>query len=524
MTMNPSDWLKRNLRRAFFRLFPLVLLASLADAALLGAIRLFMEILGKKVDFPLGCWLSGAFLLVVLRWGLSYLRGVSIEKMCRRLETGLLLWFARRLRTLAPKFFHEEKSEERLAVAYDAVHVVSFSAESLMFALQAVLQLLVFLPVLFFISPGLTLAVLLIVLPIVSFVQRKMQALKPSVEGEMMFRGKLRSEMEQAKRFYRLWCSGEELSQIGKKILESIRGVQVSGLSVGRRKVALSQGMEAFSLAAVVLVLAFCGWMILSGLLDAEGLVLYCSALFLCYKPVKECARLLPQIRLAKSAQDALQNLEREPRKRKKIFRQGGSLVFSDVGFSYGNSAQSNPVFECLNLKLLSGKPVLLQGPNGCGKSTFLRLVCGLEEPVSGKIFLPETLAENGIFFVSQDLILPDRDILLRRVRMLRGEGAFSKMMNLLSAERLLEKCGLSGGERAKVALLWALSSPAKMVLLDEPFAFIAEREREPILQSFLECAEFYGKWIFLASHEPVGDDLKVRFDVLDFSKTGILR
>lgn len=524
MAMNPSGWLKRNLRKAFFRLFPIVLLASLADAALLGAIRLFMEILGRKVEFSLAFWLSGTFLLVVLRWGLSYLRGVSIEKMCRHLETGLLLWFARRLRTLAPRFFHQERSGERLMVAYDAVHVVSFSAESLMLALQAVLQLLVFLPVLFFISPGLTFAVLLVVLPIVSYVQRKLHGLKPSVEGEMAFRGRLRSDVEEAKRFYRLWSSEAELSQVGKSLRFSIRAVLDSGLGVGQRKVALSQGMEAFSLLAVVLVLAFCGWMILSGRLDAEGLVLYCSALFLCYKPVKECSRLLPQIRLAKSAQNALRSLEREPRKRKRDFTKERALVFSDVRFSYGDFDRGIPVFESLNLRLFPEKPILLQGPNGCGKSTLLRLVAGLEEPFSGKILLPETLSRHGTFLVSQDLILPDREILSRRIRERESDSVFSKAMDLLSARRLLEKRGLSGGERAKVAILWALSSSAQMLLLDEPFAFVAEREREPILRCFLECAEFYGKWVFLASHEPIDGELKNRFDVLDFSSMEAFR
>ncbi len=522
--MNPSGWLKRNLRKAFFRLFPLVLLASLADAALLGAIRLFMEILGKKVELPLALWLAGTFFLVVLRWGLSYLRGVSIEKMCRHLESGLLLWFARRLRTLAPRFFHEEKSGERLMVAYDAVHVVSFSAESLMLALQAVLQLLVFLPVLFVISPGLTAAVLLVVLPIVSYVQRKLHGLKPSVEGEMAFRGRLRSDVEGAKRFYRLWSSEEELSRVEKNVRSSIRSVLASGVSVGQRKVALSQGMEAFSLLAVVLVLAFCGWMILSGRLDAEGLVLYCSALFLCYKPVKECSRLLPQIRLAKSAQNALQDLEREPRKRKRNFTKESALVFSDVRFSYGNSVQGTPVFENFRLRIFPDRPILLQGPNGCGKSTFLRLVAGLEEPVSGKVFLPEALSRRGVFLVSQDLILPDREILSLRLREMERDDVFSNAMDALSARRLLEKRGLSGGERAKVALLWALSSPAQMLLLDEPFAFIAEREREPVLRCVLECAESYGKWILLASHEPIGGDLKSRFETLDFSSMEILR
>lgn len=516
--MNPSRWLEKNLKKALFRLFPLVLGASVADAALLGAIRLFVEILGRKVEFSLAFWLAGTFSLVALRWGFSYLRGVSVERMCRRLEAGLLLWFSRRLRTLSPKFFHDAGCGDRLAVAYDAIHVVGFGAESLMLALQAVLQLAIFLPVLFWISPGLTFAVLLVVLPIVSYVQRKLHCLKPSVEEEMAGRGKLRSELETARRLFREWSSRDEISQTADGIRSDVRTVLASGEMVGRRQVALSQGMESFSVLSVVLVLAFCGWMILNGRLDAEGLVLYCSALFLCYKPVKECARLMPQIRRAKSAHRALVELENAPRKRKAFLRDAPSLEFSDVSFSYGNSWEGKFVFRNFGLELFPRRPVLLQGPNGCGKSTLMRLVACLEEPDAGKVLLPRTFAENGIFFVSQNLELPDRGPLCRRIETLGRDERLCEMMRLLSAERLLGKSGLSGGERAKVALLWALASPAKIVLLDEPFAFIAEREREPILKLFLECASFYGKWIFLASHEPLREEWKARFEILDFS------
>ena len=516
--MNPSRWLKRHLKKALFRLFPLVLCASVADAALLGAVRLFVEILGGKLELSLALWLAGTFLLVVLRWGFSYWRGVSVERMCRRLEAGLLLWFSRRLRTLSPKFFHGRENGERLAVAYDAVHVVGFGAESLMLALQAVLQLAIFLPVLFWISPGLTFAVLLVVLPIVSYVQRKLHGLRPSVEEEMTVRGKLRSEVDAARRFFREWSSREEVLQTVDRIRSDIRTVLASGERVGRRQVALSQGMESFSVLSVVLVLAFCGWMILDGRLDAEGLVLYCSALFLCYKPVKECARLLPQIRLAKSAHRALVELENEPRKRKAFLCDSAALEILGVDFSYGDVPGGKFVFRNLELELFPRKPVLLQGPNGCGKSTLMRLVAGLEEPDAGKILLPKAFAENGIFFVSQNLDLPDREPLRRRIETLRRDECLGEMMRLVSADRLLEKSGLSGGERAKVALLWALASPAKIVLLDEPFAFVAEREREPILKLFLECAALYGKWIFLTSHEPLREDLKARFEILDFS------
>ena len=519
--MNPSEWIKKNLCKALFRLFPLVVLASLSDAALLGAIRLFIEILKKTAGISLGFWLLGTVALVLLRWILSFLRGVSVEKTCRRLEAGFYLWFVRRLRTLSPNFFHVSENESRLMVAYDSVHVVSFSAESLMQALQAAFQLLIFLPVLFFISPALTVAVLLVVLPVVSLLQKKLHGMAPSVEGEMASRGKLRSDVESAKTYFRRWSSREELSRIGEELFARIRGVLSRGISVGRRKVSLSQGMEAISVLSVVLVLAFCGWMILNGRLDAEGLVLYCSALFLCYRPVKECARLLPQMRLAKSAQEALESLSREPSKKPGNYHAENTVEFADVGFSYGKFSPEKFVFKNLNLKISLSKPALLQGPNGCGKSTLMRLVAGLEEPCTGKVLLPQTLARRGIFFVSQDLVLPSRKWLCGRVaELFKTEPLFS-FAKMLDGGRLLKKEGLSGGERAKVALLWALVSPSKILLLDEPFAFIALREREPILELFLECSESLGKWVMLATHEPLREDLKGRFEVLEFLGRG---
>ncbi len=515
--MDLSKWLKCSARAALWRLFPLVLLASLADAALLFAIRRFIHILEKTVQTTIFEWLGVTLSLVLVRWVFSYLRGISVEKSSRRIEAGLLLWFSRRLRTLSPRFYHAEDSEELLMVAYDSIHTVGSSVESLMQTLQAVLQLVIFLPVLFVISPGLTLVVLLVVLPIVSFVQKKMHAMKPSVEVEMAKRGELRSEMESAKRFFRLWSSANDLSRIVQSLFIKVRSVLNSGVSVGRRKVALSQGMETISVFAVVLILGFCGWMILEGKLNAEGLILYCSALFLCYKPVKECSRLLPQMRLAKSAQNALLDLSRAPRKKKFQSHGAKTLELSQIEFSYSENAMGAHVFCGLNLSLQTNRPILLQGPNGCGKSTFFKLVSGLEEPNSGSVYLPQHLASHGVFSVSQDLILPPHEFVRNRILKIDDE-AYTDLMHLVKGEKLLQKKGLSGGERAKVALLWALSSPEKILLLDEPFAFIAQEERASILTALLKVAKIRGKWVLLATHEPMSHVFEENFDVLDFS------
>lgn len=513
--MNLSRWLSRNAKSALWRVFPLVLFASLADAALLCAVRFLMKILDGDAPISLCGWFFGAVALVVLRWVFSYLRGVSVESAARRMEMGLSIWFARRLRTLSPRFFHRPGSDGRLSVAFDSIGVVAMSVESAMQALQAVLQLVVFLPVLFFISPKLTLAVLVVVLPVISFVQRKMHAMKPSVEREMSNRGEMRSAMEVSKRLFRLWSSREELSQMVGGLFGKARAVCESGTSVGRRKVALSQGMEALSVLSVVGVLTFCAWMILGGSLSAEGLILYCSALFLCYKPVKECSRLLPQMRLSKSAKDALEGLEREPRKRMPELFPGDSLELSRVDFSYGEGGAA--VFRRLELSLTAPRPVLLRGPNGCGKSTFLKLISGLEEPVAGTVRLPERWAADGIFSVSQDLILPDVEFVRNKVRALEGCPGFVALYRAVDGDRLFRKSGLSGGERAKVALLWAAASPAKMVLLDEPFAFVAERERSLLLEAFLDAAESRGKWVLLAAHDSLPEGLARRFEELNF-------
>ena len=119
---------------------------------------------------------------------------------------------------------------------------------------------------------------------------------------------------------------------------------------------------------------------------------------------------------------------------------------------------------------------------------------------------------------MSQDLILPPRKMIRPKILSLQGEPDFAKFFDLVKGEFLLQKKGLSGGERAKVALLWAVAAPAKIILLDEPFAFIAQEERNPILLALLDAAKACGKWVMLASHEPISKDLAERFEVLDFS------
>jgi ABC-type nitrate/sulfonate/bicarbonate transport system ATPase subunit len=119
------------------------------------------------------------------------------------------------------------------------------------------------------------------------------------------------------------------------------------------------------------------------------------------------------------------------------------------------------------------------------------------------------------VFFVAQDLELPPIHLfekLLERT----DSVAIVEFVRASRVDKIIAKEGMSGGERARVALAWALVSDCPMVLLDEPFASVALVDREPLLTAFLDVAEQYGKWVVLVSHDVLSHELEQRFNVVE--------
>jgi ABC-type multidrug transport system fused ATPase/permease subunit len=342
------------------------------------------------------------------------------------------------------------------------------------------------------------------------------------------------------------------------------------GLDASIRKNGLAIAMETLSVVAMVAVLAFCAMLIARGWMDGTGLVLFCSALLLCYKPVKECARAVPQFRAAASACKVLVEFEGLPKRAAGKQDAGGSNqdlngAAQDAGASrtqnaagleiaHGNftyEGSDTPVYRDFGITLSREKPVLLRGRNGIGKSTLLRLLAGLEEwdaaardtPAQS---LPEGSSQpENVFFIPQDLELPPRRLLLEQLNSVKSAGSstpenspnsanssepersstpastpkaelLAEFARTAGTDRLLEKQGLSGGERSRIALLWALASDSPTVLLDEPMAAIALDDRERILLAFLDTAGALGKWVIMASHDPFSEAAQARFNVVE--------
>ncbi len=138
-----------------------------------------------------------------------------------------------------------------------------------------------------------------------------------------------------------------------------------------------------------------------------------------------------------------------------------------DVSFGY-----AGPLLRDLSLSLRAGQVLAIIGPNGGGKTTFLRLVAGLEVPQSGRI---DRARGTEIGFVFQH---PHHQIFERTVRRemeLEHPGPPSSIGDELRAARLGElesaaPLSLSLGEQRRLTVATTLARRPNVLLLDEPF------------------------------------------------------
>lgn len=121
-------------------------------------------------------------------------------------------------------------------------------------------------------------------------------------------------------------------------------------------------------------------------------------------------------------------------------------------------------LFEGLDLSLAAGEAIHVTGPNGCGKSSLIRLVAGLLRPTAGRI-------ERADAELADEALALDRELPLHRALGFWGGSRLAEAMTLFDLERLADVPVrlLSTGQAKRARLARVMASAVPLWLLDEP-------------------------------------------------------
>ena len=154
-----------------------------------------------------------------------------------------------------------------------------------------------------------------------------------------------------------------------------------------------------------------------------------------------------------------------------------------DVSVAYSDT----PVCSHVSFDIQQGDRIVLQGPNGCGKSSLIKLICGEEIPYSGTVRIGSGLR---ISYVTQDASNLRGSISDYALQRGIDESLFLAMLNKLDVPKVqMEKdmASLSAGQKKKVLLAASICEPAHLHIWDEPMNYIDVISRMQIENLLLE-------------------------------------
>ncbi|MDC8784350.1 ABC transporter ATP-binding protein [Roseateles koreensis] len=193
------------------------------------------------------------------------------------------------------------------------------------------------------------------------------------------------------------------------------------------------------------------------------------------------------------------------------------------------------PVLRDVDVSIPQGQVLALLGGSGCGKTTLLRAIAGLQALHGGHIHMGGRdisrvpAQERGMGVVFQNYALFPNLSVLENIKfgvLADGHGqteATSRANELLQLVELQAQATkvpaqLSGGQRQRVALARALARKPSLLLMDEPFSALDESFRVPLRRSFRHLQRALGQSCLLVTHDreeafELADQVAVMFD-----------
>lgn len=186
----------------------------------------------------------------------------------------------------------------------------------------------------------------------------------------------------------------------------------------------------------------------------------------------------------------------------------------------------SNIVLENISIGVAEGEFITIVGASGCGKTTFLRMLLGVDKPTRGELLLDgvpipeEPGPDRGVVFQKYS-VFPHLDVLqnvvigleFAQAPLLGSLFGSKKQTALQQAKEVLDAVGLShalrkfpselsGGMQQRLAIAQSLIKKPRILLLDEPFGALDPGIRKDMHQLILSLWRETGVTIFMITHD----------------------
>lgn len=175
-------------------------------------------------------------------------------------------------------------------------------------------------------------------------------------------------------------------------------------------------------------------------------------------------------------------------------------LVVKNLSKSYSGNA----VLTDLTLTLNPKQNYCLMAPSGAGKTTFFRILMGLETPDSGSVEGLHNLKLSAVF--QEDRLL-EGFTAIENIRFVTGhaysmEEIRSAVLKLLPEDSLKKPvCEFSGGMKRRTAILRALLAPSDMLIMDEPFTGLDVDTKTVVIDMIKDYTK--EKLLLFSTHNP---------------------
>ena len=200
-------------------------------------------------------------------------------------------------------------------------------------------------------------------------------------------------------------------------------------------------------------------------------------------------------------------------------------LSTSNLSIGYKTKRAAVTIAQNLNLNLTSGKLIALIGANGIGKSTLLRTITGIQQPLSGNVFLndknintykPLDLAQSLSLVLTEKLPPSNLSVFeliaLGRQPYTNWIGTLSQndidkvqeAMKLTQIEHLASKkhFEISDGQLQKVLIARALAQDTPLIILDEPTTHLDLLHKVSLFKLLKKLTQETQKCILFSTHD----------------------